>query len=453
MVNNLLRITAAGGQLAITGDSSQRVTVGANGFFRTLPQLPAPRVLDLLMIAVGAYASDRMILRHGRRSSGSGIRTLHLSVAVSDPAFWSQADITERVLDALHFLTDDNWSLSFEQSPEGWYQSVLPFAQTTPDRVALFSEGLDSAAGVASQALKRPAHTLLVTVGHYVALRKRAERQLSALSALIPGASFQHAGLLVSLRGGVARQLRLQERTQRSRAFLFCSAAIAAACACQLDTIDVFENGAGAINFPLMTGMLVGGLATRGAHPSLLAKMSKIGSLVSDRPMSFGLPYGNSTKGELVSELRNAGLDQWLQQTRSCIHTSIRIPGITHCGVCPGCIERRVAFYIAGIAEDARHYDTDVFSELLDEDAQDYMRLLVQDSSDLLSSDDRVLRRLDAHLRNTKIDAQEHARILFLLRRNAKEVTEVFGPVQERLLRDFYMNQGRRNSAPMEVAS
>ena len=84
-----------------------------------------------------------------------------------------------------------------------------------------------------------------------------------------------HTTLVVHQSGGVAKRMSNQEQSQRSRAFLFAAVAAVVAQASKVSDVEVFENGVGAINLPLMTGMLAGGLATRGAHPTFLKWINK----------------------------------------------------------------------------------------------------------------------------------------------------------------------------------
>src|SRR5262249_25663156 len=157
---------------------------------------------------------------------------------------------------------------------------------------------------------------------------------------------------LTSLCGGSSIRLSQQECTQRSRAFLFAACAVAVADAYRICDIDVFENGVGSINLPLMTGMLGQGLATRGAHPYFLALMSNLAMAITESNLRFTLPFASMTKGEMLERLKHHGLGSWARQSRSCIHSSLRLPGAPQCGSCPACIERRQAFRVAGVPED-----------------------------------------------------------------------------------------------------
>jgi 7-cyano-7-deazaguanine synthase in queuosine biosynthesis len=434
---NSYRVTAANNALTVTGDEiRQNVFIGLNAFFKMLPRALSPRVVDLLVISSGVYVIDRIVSRTGMGGSHGGVRTFDVSFAVQDPAFWSCPEITEALCDTLGFLTGDDWSFSFDVSAENGYQHALPIPWTAPRRIALLSEGLDSAAGLADQVANGQSPIMTVTVAHYSALRTRTQRQIETLRKQLPAAELYTASLVVGLRQGMAQNLRDQERTQRSRAFLFCAASIAAACACGVERVDLYENGVGAINLPLMTGMLFGGLATRGAHPTFLKKMSALGSAVTERSLVFCLPYIDSTKGEMLVRMRGLGIEPWLQRSRSCIHTSLRLPQVTHCGVCPACIERRQAFAVANIEEDATAYAVDLFQETLHGGGRRYFDLFLEGAASLLADDPRTLRRLRTCITVTGIGGTEYPRLHRLLRRHAEEIQNVFSKSRGR---DYFL--------------
>jgi 7-cyano-7-deazaguanine synthase in queuosine biosynthesis len=420
-------VTAANGDITVArGKRRQDVFVGLNSFFRMLPRALPPRVVDLLVIASGVYAIDRMATRASAGRLRDGIRSFDITFAVQEPGFWSDPKIAEALCDTLRFLTDDDWSLSFVRSAENGYQPILSIPWVVPTRIALFSEGLDSAAGLADQVLRSGEKIMAVTVSHYSALRTRTRTRIEELRRLVPSAQIYPVSLVVGLRAGLAGNLRDQEKTQRSRALLFGATGIAAACACEVENVDLYENGVGAINVPLMTGMLFGGLASRGAHPSLLDRMSKLAAAVAERSICFSLPYLASTKGELLASLRGLGLEDWLRRSRSCIHTSPRTPKTTHCGVCPACIERRQAFAVAGVEDDLGAYSVDICKKSLPDPANQYFELLLEDCAALLDNNSRPARRLRTYMMVMGIDDTRYPQLYDLSRRHAMEVRDVF---------------------------
>jgi hypothetical protein len=156
--------------------------------------------------------------------------------------------------------------------------------------------------------------------------------------------------------------MRQQELTQRYRSFLFTAVAGSAACATDASEVETYESGVGALNLPLMQGMLVGGMITRGSHPQFLDRMGKLVSQVAGREVRFTLPFGDRTKAEVVKTLAQEGIQDIARDTVSCVHYPRRVPGkAKQCGWCPACIGRRQALITAGISEPPGLYEVDLF--------------------------------------------------------------------------------------------
>lgn len=426
------RVSGNRQSVQIAGDISYCVRLMADDFFAGLPKLPSKRCLDLLHIAAGAYAVDRLVRRTRYPHEESSVRTFDLVCAVHDLEFWSQSPISLIISNVLQFLTDEDWRVSFEpispRAHENGYQHplVLP-KHYQPTRVALYSGGLDSAAGLANRLIEATHRYVLVTVGHQSWLRKKAGEQLGTLQSALGTAPLLHSTVVTALKGGGKIRMRDQEGAQRTRSLLFASCAIAVATAFEIDEIEIFENGVGSINFPLMTGMLTGGLATRGSHPTFLQQMSALASAINQSSIRFALPFAMMTKAQMLAPLRGQGLALWAQRSRSCVHSSWRIAGKSHCGVCPACIERRQAFAVADVCE-SDCYSTDLFSEPPQPGANaDYFRLYRDEAHAWLADDPRPRRRMEAHLRITGIPSDQHAQIAALHTRHCREVSAVYG--------------------------
>ena len=230
------------------------------------------------------------------------------------------------------------------------------------------------------------------------------------------------------MRSSGSGRLDAQELSQRTRAFLFCACATALASAYEVSDVDVFENGVGSINFPVMTSMLYGGLSTRGAHPTYLKQMSLLASMVLGAEIRFGLPFADKTKGEMMETLDLPKLTDLLNRTRSCVHTSWRVANESHCGVCPACIERRQAFATARISENVDAYSIDIFREPPKRDLdQIYFRPYREEAVAWLNADSRLHRRMDAHLSYSRIPLNERGRLLGIQDRHSREVKAVYG--------------------------
>jgi hypothetical protein len=151
-----------------------------------------------------------------------------------------------------------------------------------------------------------------------------------------------------------------EENTHRCRPFLFTTVGGVVAWASGASDVEIFESGIGAINLPLMSGM-VGSKATRSSHPRFLRLMSSLLTRASAREITFRLPHLERTKAELMRDLARDGLENVAIQTVSCVHYPLRQLGPKQCGYCPACIFRRQAMISAGIQDPASNYQYDLF--------------------------------------------------------------------------------------------
>lgn len=421
--------------IRIEGPERQDIDLRAKPFFDTLRKLPPPRCLDLLHISAGIYVVDRLARRRRGLNNEAGHRRLRVTFDVRDLGFWTDAEVSRLLVSILEFLTCDEIAADFQPVEIGEgrpYQSYLDFPpRFRADRVTLYSGGLDSAAGLANLLLQESGNFLLVTVGHQRQIANRVDKQIfgtdgeGGLLSLIPEARLEHASMRLEMRK--SKRLSKQERTQRSRAFLFCVSGAIAAHAHGAGRIEMLENGVGAINLPLMSGMLDSPLATRSSHPTFLRLMSTLCSRVAGEALSFTLPFLHHTKGEMLAQLCRPGFGAWLQSTLSCTH-GVRQKGKSHCGSCPACIERRQAFAVAGIDENIDAYVCDILREAPKPADYDYFQLYRYDAQRWLAREPEVLRRMQQHLRLTDIPSKARRAVCALQTRHAREVLSVFGP-------------------------
>lgn len=424
-----MQVAASPGLINVTGDVQQQLTLRADKMLQSLPLTPMPRALDLLTIAAGTYAVDRIVKRKMKAGNRAGIRNLSAQFAVHDLAFWSSHRSTLAVTEILYFLTGDDWQITFKQATgDPVYrqrQERLSFVWDPPTRVALYSGGLDSAAGLANLLLPNlREHYLLVTVRNQMGLRARCQEQIRTLAAQLNIASPLRCTLATHLSSATAGNMSAQECSQRSRGFLFCVTAALAAKACSLSEVDVLENGVGAINLPLTTSGMSGGMTTRGAHPTFLNKLSILCSMVMEQSFTFTLPFMNQTKGEMLIPLVRQGLGKWAELSQSCIHTSVRKRGQPQCGECPACIERRQAFAVAGHVE-SHPYNTDIF-QAQSLRTETYLRRYWDEAVAWQSNDTHTMKRLQAHLTNTQIPMDIQPAVIERQRRHADEVIRTF---------------------------
>lgn len=416
------------GLVQVSGATSQRLRITAQSMLQGMFPSVSDRALDLVEIAAGVYAVDRTSRRSRTKANEAGARVLPICFHVSEPAYWGQPTIANQVAELLHFLTGDFWLISFAQG-----ERVSRAGQSAIDlgwgrqagHVALYSGGLDSAAGLANELLDGHRDFVLLTTGHQTSIRGRAIRQLKSLKPMLPPASsLTQLAFLVNLQNPA--RLRSQETTQRSRAFLFCAAGAVVAASCGVPAVHVYENGHGAINLPLSSGGLSGGFATRGAHPTFLSMMSALVSDTLSTPITFVLPFADVTKAEMVAKLAGTpGLEEWAATSRSCVHSSWREPAVGHCGYCAACIERHQSFIAAGV-EDQTPYSRPLWTST-DPLSDDYLRAYLDDAQAWLEQDPRLLQRFRKHCAMSDLPQSERERLAQLCRRQAQEVVSVYG--------------------------
>ncbi|NII73977.1 7-cyano-7-deazaguanine synthase in queuosine biosynthesis [Dyella sp. SG562] len=425
------------GRVSLTGAIEQDVVITTQRMLHQLMETATPRAVDLISIATGTYAIDRVILRTDNdHQNECGLRTLRIKFEVWDHAFWSQAAVKELLTDVLWHLTGDTWLLSFSQRPHPYqtttHQGLLQLGEPHPTRVALYSGGLDSAAGLANRLIDDNDTFMLLTVGHQSSIRSNSIEQVGLLSRILNTTAPHHASFMVKLIGGVAGNMKYQEKSQRARGFLFYATAATLADACGVDNIEVFENGVGAINLPLCEGGLVDGLSTRGAQPGILKKISQLVGLALDRAVCLSLPFLHSTKAEMLAPLKGKRLMiDWLTRSRSCIHSSLRISGKRHCGHCAACIERRQAFHAAGIVDDPRDYVVDLFNSGMPKEL-DYLLTYLENARAWAAHHPSVRSRLERHRILSNMTHLPLSSMEDLMMRHALETLNTYGHFEVR---------------------
>jgi 7-cyano-7-deazaguanine synthase in queuosine biosynthesis len=385
------------------------------------------RLVDLLRIATAIYVADRISPRDRARSDCGWHRSLSLEVEVFDVEFWRRGETSDCLHRCVDFLSGDSWDIGFVKCAHPFDPQTLPFNAKWKPRsdnpiVCLFSGGLDSVAGLVHRIRRRGDQGVIpVLVRHQSGQGCLVARQIDRINFAL-GASLEALVLPAWMRspqcwGG-------EETSQRCRSFLFCSAAAIIAAQVEGEVIEMMEGGIGAINWPLMSGM-VGSKATRSSHPTFARRFSSLLQLVVERDLTVGLPHKYLTKAELVSSLREYGLEEIAPETASCVHYPLRDPQAKQCGTCPACIFRRQALLVAGVDESPSSYKYDVFGQASQGAQDDYLRAFLLQVTKLATLDHTsdLPPSLVRHLRATEVitDDQVPSRLIDLYRRYRQE--------------------------------
>lgn len=324
------------------------------------------RQIDLIRIAAAVHITDGWALR---RAADNYLRSPTLEVEVLDAPFWSRPDTMPLLKACVDFLSGgDDWNFRFASARNTRHdrQTCLFRGINDSALIALYSGGLDSAAGLAARLASEPGRVAVpVTVRHQMQKARLVDhhfqmllrRGLTSRNDLIP---FQVGAFVRNRR--VKRELgvRLREVTHRCRPFLFMTVAGLVADTFSAPEVEVFESGVGSVNLPL-----VGGPAdyrtTRSTHPHFLRLVSSLLSHVNDAKVEYVLPFADRTKSEMAARLRDLGLEELARKSVSCILHPLRREGWQQCGHCPACVYRRQALITAGISE-PNAYAIDLFA-------------------------------------------------------------------------------------------
>jgi 7-cyano-7-deazaguanine synthase in queuosine biosynthesis len=296
--------------------------------------------IDLLLLAGAVTYVDRTVRR---RLSSGWPRRLHLGMRVHEPERWDREEVRVALTRCVELLTGDHWSFEFHPRRSVDQCLQLPLFPDRPTEVVAMpcSGGLDSRCGIDSWCPVADQTLLAVHTKTRQSQRSRPKTE--------PGPALRHVAVPVALG-----KLDHPEATFRSRTLMFLTTAAIAARLGGGRSVLVPENGQGAIGPALVR--FAGEHLHFGTHPLFTKLLSDCLAAIWDgeHHVDFVHPAVWKTKGEIVAELRRDSSSFDWRSTRSCAVDTARVKGKdapSHCGICGGCLLRRLAFDAAGIGE------------------------------------------------------------------------------------------------------
>ena len=339
-------------------------------FWRALP----PAFLDLIEIATYVFAADQATTRGGMdvdTFGGSWRRSFDLHIPVRELDVWKSDKVKSILCKTLGFLSDDSYEFTFYPAKDAplldQYLSLgggagLP---EQPERVVMFSGGLDSLSGVVEETVVQKRRIVLVN--------HRPTPKVNGIHTELQRLLAEKAGafrpMLVPVRINKEKKMG-REPSQRSRSFLYAALGAAVARMLGLDSVRFYENGVVSINLPVCE-QVIGARATRTTHPRVLKGFEELLSILAGGNFRIENPFSWETKGEIVQRLVKAGCGPLIGASMSCAHTWKFTLEHPHCGTCSQCIDRRLAVIAAG-AEDfdpMNRYAVDIFTQSIPEPA------------------------------------------------------------------------------------
>jgi Queuosine biosynthesis protein QueC len=333
---------------------------------RTFQHNISPRLMDFLEIASYVFTADCSTQR-GEWKDGNGEepwgRDLAFLIAVREPEFWEAPKVKSLMQEVLRFLSNDTYSFEFvplekDRSAKTPYfefrdQDNWPFHK--PDRVVMFSGGLDSLAGIV-ETVASGGKSVLVSHRPVSTLDARQRKLFLELRKRSPG-QLIHVPVWINKDERFGR-----EPTQRTRSFLFAALGTLVAQSIGAQGIRFYENGVLSVNLPLAEEALRA-RASRTTHPVTLHLLSLLAAAVTGREFLIDNPFLFKTKAEVVQVLAQHDQTDLIALSCSCSHLMFQSSEKRHCGQCSQCIDRR--FAVAGarlLSKDPeKDYASDVF--------------------------------------------------------------------------------------------
>lgn len=326
-----------------------------------------PRLVDFLEIAAYVFSADCATRRGTQWTAGDSTeawnRDFAFVIAVRDFAFWNSEAIRTQIADVLTFLSDDRYSFTFiplkrERRLQQQYLDFGGFEDWpfhAPDRVLMFSGGLDSLAGAVETA-KRGHNSVLVSHRPVSTMSARQAKLFRELERLFPQ-RFLHLPVWINKDKPLG-----QEPTQRTRSFLFAALGTLVGESINARGVRFFENGVVSLNLPVADEVLRS-RASRTTHPIALHLLRLLCTAVVKRDFSVDNPYFFKTKTEVIEILASCGVPELIGHTCSCARSMFKPMTRWHCGKCSQCIDRRFAVLAAGLQdyERSNDYESDVF--------------------------------------------------------------------------------------------
>jgi hypothetical protein len=326
----------------------------------------SPRLIDFLEIASYVYSADCATPR-GKKwtdddSTEPWSRDFSFVIPVREPEFWARAEIQCLIEKILNFLSNDKYSFNFvplkrdrAEQPYFNFGDLEDWPFHAPDRVIMFSGGLDSLAG-AVETVAAGGKLVLVSHRPVSTLDARQNLLFKELRKLYPDQ-------LIRVPVWVNKAETLgREPTQRTRSFLFSALGTLVAQSIRANGVRFFENGVVSLNLPIAQEALRS-RASRTTHPLALHLLSSLCAAIVEANFAVDNPFLFKTKTEVVASLAPHQAAHLIGSTCSCSHSMFQTKTQRHCGRCSQCIDRRFATLAAQVQsfDLSKDYVSDVF--------------------------------------------------------------------------------------------
>ncbi len=287
-----------------------------------------PAENELLEVCSGLFTYEGIVRGRGEGDASSDTLVIH----VESGSRLLASTASESLHRILGFVLGSSPTIRFKVHGRG-RSGAIPAASTKAGSVALFSGGTDSLSGLTvAQRFFGPA--VAFHVSHSTSMANRIGLMRTEV---LDRESIELQAIRVQPRSG----------PQQTRGLLYLAAAAVCARTVGTEHILVAESG------PTMILPRISPLdeITVTTHPYLLQEVRRLAEGICRRRFTVHLPFMNLTKAE---SLAACGLKYAIPVTNSCITSMWANAPVSHCGLCFGCLVRRLSASVAGV-KDARY--------------------------------------------------------------------------------------------------
>jgi 7-cyano-7-deazaguanine synthase in queuosine biosynthesis len=323
--------------------------------------------LDWIDIAIAVYVADRLSLREIEKYRNNWKRTFNLKIAVRNLETWLSQDVQAELKNVLNFYTDDDWEFEFVKLETDERMKAinnkLPLPPNEKPRVALFSGGLDSFAGAVQELFSDKESSFIFVSGRTNSRQEYLQKQqIKELREKYKNQEIIHHIIDFGFNWNGLPHPK-EENSQRTRGFVFTTLGVVTALNAGINTLEIYENGIGAINLPYDKSQ-VGTMNSRGVNPLSLLRMERFIQTLTKQKFQIENLYLFETKGKMCRHQSVKGLADAISLTFSCDGFPVHTAGKSQCGVCTSCLLRRLSVEVADLNDfdDGENYLTDLGS-------------------------------------------------------------------------------------------
>ncbi|MCW7470554.1 7-cyano-7-deazaguanine synthase [Leptospira kanakyensis] len=315
------------------------------------------RILDLNGIVNTFHLINRFVLKSQRDDVNLKIQ---VTFPVKDLDFWNTELVKKKLEELLIYFTDIRWNINFilDNSSHTHPNPKLPFKKEEELEICFWSGGLDSYAGLIDRLSSFPRKEFIVASFESNNSTKSIQNDVFLkLKKIYPNLTER-----IYIHNSFNHKNKNEFPYARTRGLFFLLSGMSLAFLLGQNKIYMYENGMGALNLMLPGNYGLDQSITATFQSQRLCE--EFFTLVTDTEIKIENPYAFQTKSEMLRNILEKKLTNFISITSSCDSPQRKKP--KECGFCTSCLLRRFSLLSAGI-EDEKDY---IFKNLFESELE-----------------------------------------------------------------------------------